>query len=308
MRRDGRTIMLGMPRNYNERKVFEDVQREAAVVCEITVHTLASEKNGLPQGAAAANIELPPAPLEAGTPVVVRSMIDGNKKPGETKLGPFKVNATMSPNGVMHYYKEINYSPDVVKDVGYLMSAIFGRWWDPKSRSDIQDVMTRMKVPDITFMLYVNQGWRTHIDQRLAGMTDAQLKAVTDKLGAEDAASLGRNPESVTGPELRKVQETAVLEALVSNDQEFAKIFFAGDDVGLQKQQGWVQLVRTPNKQSLHAAFAEYNNYIQHSMQGPVTLEDQQRLAEAYRNIGLELVRDEHPDRTPCGISEAQGR
>ena len=188
------------------------------------------------------------------------------------------------------------------------MSIVFGRWWDTSNRQDIQDVVSKLPHKDSHFMLYVNQGWQAHINKRLDTMNDGQVNAVIEKFGSDQKKSLTILTTSQPQEKVRKLQHEAIFEALMQNDKIVADTFFAGDDVGRQKQDGWVEFVKNPMRENINSFFREHKEYVASSAHGVPSAEQQKALESAYESIGVEIKRDDHPERTPCGLEGAQGK
>ena len=126
--------------------------------------------------------------------------------------------------------------------------------------------------------------------------------ALVEKLSPDERKGLeilsrGKNPE-----ETQRIRRTSVLEALQVNNGNVVELFFAGDDIGKQKQVAWVEFVRKPMREAILSFFDEYGKYKESSAKMEPSRESQEKLKGVYRRMGVELQRDAEPERLPCGI------
>lgn len=307
VQKDGTAIFLESPKNQTEERVFSDVKKKAAAVCDIRIHTQewgssgSKKADGLP-------MELPPTLLETENPLMKKlfpiSILDPDMK-GESAKSPtsqLKVHGVYSPNGVMHYHKGISISGDAVNATGRLMGVIDGDWWRPSALMSIQEVLGNAKESEAPFQIFVSRGWHKHVTERMDLMNDSQIGALVEKLSPDERKDLeilsrGKNPE-----ETHRIRRTSVLEALQVNNGDVAELFFAGDDIGKQKQVAWVEFVRKPMREAILSFFDEYGKYKESSAKMEPSRESQEKLKGVYRRMGVELQRDAEPERLPCGI------
>ncbi|OGG55696.1 hypothetical protein A3D71_02130 [Candidatus Kaiserbacteria bacterium RIFCSPHIGHO2_02_FULL_55_20] len=306
VQKNGTAIFLAPAKNQSEARVFSDAKKEAAAVCDIRIHTQewgssGSKAGGLP-------MELPPTLIETETPLMKQllpiSIFDYDMKPEEEKkpIGQLQIKGIFSPNGVMHYHKGISISDDVVNSTGSLMRVIDGDWWRPSAYTAIQEVLDNAKGSEAPFQLFVSRGWHKHVTERMNSMNDTQINALVEKLSPDARKGLeiltkGKNPEAVS-----RIRRDGVLEALQVNEGGVAGLFFAGDDVGKQKQEAWVKFVRKPARELVLSFFDDYKKYTESSAKMNPNKESQERLKGVYARMGVDLQRDVAPEVLPCGV------
>ena len=133
-------------------------------------------------------------------------------------------------------------------------------------------------------------------------MSDTQVNALVEKLAPDARKGLeiltkGKNPEAVS-----RIRRDGVLEALQVNEGGVAGLFFAGDDVGKQKQEAWVKFVRKPARELVLSFFDDYKKYTESSAKMNPNKESQERLKGVYARMGVDLQRDVAPEVLPCGV------